>query len=164
LDDILIYSPSLEQHIIDVRNAFNLLSKHQLYVKLKKCELFQNSVSFLGHRLSSDGLSVEEDKVKCIREWPLPKNVRAIQSFIGTCSYYRKFIKNFSQILTELLKKDVEWHWNNGQQNAFDSLKKALSSAPVLMMPNYNKCFTITSDASKSGVGGVLTQFDDNGR
>jgi len=148
LDDVLIYSPTLEQHIIDVRNVLQLLNKAKLYIKLKKCELFKNIVSFLGHNLSSDGISAEEDKVRSIREWPLPKCVRDIQSFIGTCSYYRKFIKDFSRIaasLTELIKKDVEWHWNNEQQNAFDSLRKVLSSAPVLMMPNYYKSFTITS-------------------
>ena len=80
-------------------------------MKLKKCELFENSVSFLGHLLSSNGLSVEEDKIKCMREWPLPKCVRDVQSFIGTCSYCRNFIKNISQTaspLTELLKQDVE--------------------------------------------------------
>jgi len=88
LDDILIYSPTLEQHIKDVTEVFDLLRQHQLYVKLSKCELFKHEVSFLGHKLSGGGISVEEDKVKAIREWPLPKGVRNIQSFLGAASYY----------------------------------------------------------------------------
>jgi len=143
-----------------------MLSKHQLYIKLRKCELFKNSVSFLGHRLSSDGLSVEEAKINAIVEWPRPQCVRDIQSFIGCCSYYRKFIKRFSQLaapLTELSKHNAQWKWTDVEENSFDSLKSTLSNAPVLLMPNYSKPFTITSDASKSGIGGVLTEEDENG-
>ena len=164
LDDILIYSPTLEQHIKDVTKVFNLLKQNELYVKLKKCELFKHEVSFLGHKLSADGISVEEDKVKAIREWPLPKCVRDIQSFLGAASCYRRFINKFSDIaapLFELLKKDVEWKWGKEQQSTFDKLKSVLSNAPVLMTPDYSKPFTITSDASQCGIGGVLTQLDE---
>jgi len=96
LENVLIYSPTLEQHIIDLRNVLQLLNKNKLCIKLKKCELFKNSVAFLGHNLSSDDISVEDDKVRSIREWPLPKCVRVIQSFIGPCSYYIMFIKDLT--------------------------------------------------------------------
>ena len=114
IDDILIYSPNLEQHIIDVEKVLNLLTKNKLFVKLKKCELFQDSVTFLGHILSAEGLSVEKDKVKANMEWPTPKNVEQVQSYLGTVGYYRKFIKDFakkSAPLTHLFKKGVDWHW-----------------------------------------------------
>ena len=116
---ILIYSATLEDHFRDVRRVLDLLKKNQLYVKLRKCEFFVSNCSFLGHRLSAEGISVEEDKIRAIKEWPVPKNVRDIQSFLGACSYYRKFIKEFSKIavpLTDLTRKGVEWRWRPEQQ------------------------------------------------
>ena len=166
LDDVLIYSPTLKQHVEDVREVLELLRKNELFVKLKKCEFFRNKVSFLGHRVSGDGISVEEDKIKAIQQWPTPKTVRQIQSFLGAASYYRKFVPKFSQIaapLIELLKRDTPWNWTGSQQSAFDRLKHALTNAPVLKQPDYTKPFLIISDASQHGIGGVLVQLDDEG-
>ena len=98
LDDILIFSPTLEKHIEDVESVLKLMEKNRLFIKLKKCELFKEEVSFLGHKVSVNGMSVEEDKIKAIRDWLKPSCVRDIQSFNGTCSYYRKFITNFGKI------------------------------------------------------------------
>jgi len=166
LDDILVYSPTLDQHIKDVESVLQLLNENKLYIKLRKCELFKNKVSFLGHQISAEGVSVEEDKIKAIRDWPIPQCVRDIQSFHGTCSYYRKFIKDFAKLsspLTDLLRKDVSFSWGRDQQSAFDKLKYELSHAPILKTPDYSKEFTLTTDASRYGIGGVLTQNDDNG-
>ena len=166
LDDILIYSATIEDHSRDVTKVLELLQKNELYVKLRKCEMFTNACSFLGHHLSNNGISVEEDKIIAIKQWPIPKNIREIQSFLGAASYYRRFIPNFARIacpLTELTRKEVKWQWDLKQQQAFESLKSALSHAPVLMSPNYTKEFTITSDACANGYGGVLSQLDDNG-
>ena len=128
--------------------------------------MFCRSVSFLGHRISADGLSMEQDKLQAIFEWPTPKCVKDIQSFLGAASYYRRFIKSFAQIsvpLTNLLKKDTNWEWTHVQQQSFDSLKHAMTQAPVLMNPDYKREFIITSDASQHGIGAVLSQKDDDG-
>jgi len=165
MDDILVYSRSLSEHIRDVETVLQILMKHKLFIKLKKCEMFSESVTFLGHKLSAEGISVEESKVKAIREWPTPMNVKQIQSFIGCCSYYRRFIQDFAkraEPLTRLTRKELEWEWKKEQQEAFNDLKEALSSTPVLMAPNYEQEFNITSDASGTGIGGVLTQLDVN--
>ena len=166
LDDVLIYSPTLGQHIEDVREVLEMLKKNELFVKLKKCEFFKNEVSILGHRVSGDGIYVEEDKINVIKEWPILKTVRDIQSFIGAASYYRKFVPKFSQIaapLIELRKKDTPWNWSKAQQSAFDQLKHALTKAPVLKQPDYTKSFSIISDASQHGIGIVLVQLDEEG-
>ena len=166
IDDILIFSATLEDHIKDVRKVLTLLNQNQLYVKLRKCEMFTNKCTFLGHQITPNGISVEEDKIKAIKEWPTPKNVKDIQSFLGACSYYRKFIKDFSKIavpLTNLTRKAVIWLWGPQQEKAFNTLKFALSRTPVLMSPNYNKEFILTTDACATGYGGVLSQLDDGG-
>jgi len=127
--------------------------------------VFQETVTFLGHKVSKDGLSVEEDKVKAIKEWPTPTNVDQVHSFIGSASYYRKFIRNFAEIsspLTHLFKKGVDFHWGEPQEKAFNELKVGLSKEPVLMAPNYKKEFYIASDASSNGIGGVVFQLDEN--
>jgi len=127
IDGILIYSPNLEQHIIDVEKVLKLLTMNKLFVKLKKCELFQDNVTFLGHKLSAEGLSVKEDKVKAIMAWSAPRNVEQVQSYLGTVGYYRKFIKDFgkkSAPLSHLFKKGVNWQWKRSQENAFNELKR----------------------------------------
>ena len=109
-------------------------------------------------------MSVEEDKIKAIRDWLKPSCVRDIQSFNGTCSYYRRFIKNFAKIsspLTDLLRKDVPFIWGQEQEKSFNDLKYELSHTPILKTPHYSKEFTITTDASRYGIGAVLTQLDD---
>jgi len=167
IDDILIYSPTLERHQADVERVLQLLQKHKLYIKLKKCEIFQKEVTFLGHKVSENGLSVEEEKTKAINEWPTPTNVDQVHSFVGSVGYYRKFIRNFAEIscpLTHLFKKGVDFHWNEAQEQSFKRLKEALSTAPVLMTPNYKKEFNIASDASANGIGGVVFQLDENNK
>jgi len=105
--------------------------------------------------------------VKAIMEWPTPKNVEQVQSYVGTVGYYRKFIKDFakkSAPLTQLFKKGVDWQWKHAQENAFNELKRAISNPPVLKTPDYSKEFSISSDASGTGIGGVVSQKDENGK
>ena len=107
---------------------------------------------------------MEADKIRAITEWPHPKNIKNVQSFLGACSYYRKFIKDFSKIavpLTDLTRKNVIWTWGPKHEESFNKLK---SHTPVLMSPNYNRDFIITCDACSTGYGGVLSQIDDDGR
>ena len=164
LDDILIYSKTEEEHKQHLCQVLDILRKNQLYAKLPKCQLFKRSVNFLGHVLDEHGLSMEKDKIKAIIEWPRPKNRKEILSFLGLAGYYRRFIKNFSQLalkMTELLKNDVEWNWSIEVERSFQSLKQVVTSAPLLRSPDQSKPFVVTTDASGFAVGAELSQeFD----
>ncbi|HVX00319.1 MAG TPA: reverse transcriptase domain-containing protein, partial [Candidatus Babeliaceae bacterium] len=165
LDDILIYSRTLKEHEQHVRQALDLLRRNRLVANEKKCSFFQESVTFLGHVVSGDGLSMEQDKVKAIQDWPAPINVSGVRSFLGLAGYYRKFVKNFSDIaspLSELLQKTPRFEWKEAQQNAFDILKRAISSAPILIAPDDTKPYVVNTDASGYAVGAALSQ--DQGR
>ena len=161
LDDILIYSKTEEEHKQHLLQVLDILRKNQLYAKLPKCQLFKRSVNFLGHVLDEHGLSMEKDKVKAIQEWPRPKNRKEILSFLGLAGYYRRFIKNFSQLalkMTELLKNDAEWKWTTEVEGSFQSLKQVVTSAPLLRSPDQSKPFVVTTDASGFAVGAELSQ------
>ena len=165
LDDILIYSKTLDEHREHIRQVLDVLRRNQLYGKLSKCEFFRSKISFLGHTLSADGKGMEEDKVQAIRDWPVPKNVPELRSFLGLAGYYQEFVRNYSGVcapLTELLKKDTEFKWAEAQQQAFENLKTALTSAPVLVLPDPKLPFMVMTDASGVAVGASLNQ--DHGR
>lgn len=165
LDDVLIYSDTLEEHERHVRLVLERLRKVKLYAKLSKCEFFMKEVEFLGHRIGADGLKVMDGKVVAINEWPIPKKVSDIRSFLGLAGFYRKFIKDFSKIaapLTELTKDDVTFEWKEEQQRAFDQLKLAAKTAPVLLIADPNLPYVVHTDASGFAVGAVLQQ--DQGR
>ncbi|RDX94011.1 Retrovirus-related Pol polyprotein from transposon 17.6, partial [Mucuna pruriens] len=160
-DDILIYSETLDEHIEHLHAVLNVLRKNKLYGNLKKCSFYLESVMFLGFVISSKGISVDEEKVKAIREWPTLKNANEVRSFHGLASFYTRFVKNFSSIvapLNELIKKDVMFKWDNVHEKAFNLLKDKLTNAPVLCLPNFNKAFEIECDASGVGIGVVLMQ------
>ncbi len=160
IDDILIYSSSLEEHAEHLRKVFQRLRENKLYAKLEKCEFGVTEVDFLGHRITQEGLMMDEHKVKAILDWEPPKSVPALRSFLGLASYYRKFIKNFAKIagpLTNLLKKSVvTYDWDEACDEAFETLKGILVKAPVLKLPDFDKEFEIHSDASDFAIGGVL--------
>src|SRR6185295_3717296 len=161
LDDILIYSKTKEDHLKHLRKVLSKLREHRLYAKLKKCELFKNKVEYLGHYISGEGIAVDERKVEVIKKWPNPTNLTELRSFLRLALYYRKFVKNFSAIassLTTLLRKDIPYEWKPDQQEAFDKLKEKLTSAPVLLIPDQTKPFTVTTDASDTAIGAVLSQ------
>ncbi len=162
IDDILIYSSSLEDHAEHLRKVFQSLTKNKLYAKLEKCEFGVTKVEFLGHRITQEGLIMDDHKVKAILDWEPPKLVPALRSFLGLASYYRKFIKNFAKIaapLTNLLKKSaVTYDWAEACDEAFGTLKGILVKASVLKLPDFDKEFEIHSDASDFAVGGVIVQ------
>ena len=165
LDDILIYSRTLVEHQRHVRQVLEVLRKNKLYANAKKCSFFQRSLSFLGHVVSEKGLSMEQDKVKAIQDWPAPTNITGVRSFLGLAGYYRKFVRNFSRIaapMTELEQKNQTFEWKKPQQNAFEELKKAITSAPILIAPDDTKPYVVTTDASGFAVGATLSQ--DHGR
>ena len=166
LDDILIFSKTLQEHRKHVRIVLELLRNNKLYAKKSKCEFFKQSISFLGHVVSGEGISMEKDKVKAIQEWPIPTNVAAIRSFLGLAGYYRRFVKDFSKLampLTDLLRTDVKFEWNKSQQQSFLQLKQSISSAPVLTLPDDSLPYIVSTDASGFAVGATLSQDQGNG-
>ena len=166
LDDILIFSKSLEEHRQHVRTVLQILRKNKLYAKASKCEFFKKSLSFLGHVVGENGISMVMDKVKAIKEWPIPSSVTGVRSFLGLAGYYRRFVKEFSRIampLTDLLRTDIKFHWNESQQKAFHLLKDSISSAPVLTIPDVSLPYVVTTDASGFAVGATLSQDQGNG-
>ncbi|WVZ87921.1 hypothetical protein U9M48_034495 [Paspalum notatum var. saurae] len=153
IDDILIYSKSEEEHKEHLRIVLNRLREHKLYAKFSKCAFWLKEVSFLGHILSEKGVAVDPSKVKDVLNWKQPETVTEIQSFLGLVGYYRRFIKDFSKTakpMTSLTKKECE--------EAFQTLKKLLTSAPVLAQPDITKPFDVYCDASGNGLGCVLVQ------
>ena len=167
LDDILVFSRTKEEHIKHVREVLVRLRAQKLYAKRSKCEFFRSEVEFLGHRIGANGLSVSQDKVQAVRDWPTPKNVHDVRSFLGLAGFYRRFVKDFSKIalpITELTKeKTTPFVWGQRQQQAFDALKAALCSAPVLLTPDPSKPYTLNCDACDYAVGATLQQDHGNG-
>ncbi len=133
-----------------------------MYAKLKKCEFGVTEVHFLGHRITQEGLKMDNHKVKAIVDWEPPKAVSALRSFLGLASYYHKFIKNFAKIaapLTNLLKKStVTYEWEGACDEAFETLKGILVKAPMLKLPDFDKDFEIHFDVSDFAIRGVLVQ------
>jgi hypothetical protein len=134
IDDILIYSKSKAEHANHLRIVLQRLRDHKLYAKLSKCELWLDSVKFLGHTISKDDISVDPSKVQEVMDWKPPKTVQQIRSFLGLAGYYHRFILDFSRIakpMTELLNKGVKFVWSEECDQAFHTLRKHLTLAPV---------------------------------
>ena len=167
LDDILVFSRTKEEHERHVREVFERLRAQKLYAKRSKCEFFRDQVEFLGHRIGADGLSVSQDKVSAVRDWPAPKNVSEVRSFLGLAGFYRRFVKDFSKValpITELTKeKTTPWEWGPRQREAFAALKHALCTAPVLLIPDPSLPYTLNCDACMYAVGATLQQDHGNG-
>jgi hypothetical protein len=166
LDDILVFSRTLEDHVRHVNQVLEVLRKEKLYAKESKCELFKEEVEFLGHQVGRNGVRMMEDKLAAIREWPVPTKVSDVRSFLGSTGYYRKFIKDFSSIaapMSELTKDTVKFEWGERQQSAFMQLKEAMLTAPVLTLPDPTLPFVVQTDASGYAVGAVLMQDQGKG-
>ena len=163
IDDILVYSGSLEEHLEHLRIVLQTLRERQLYVKLSKCQFWLDKVAFLGHVISVEGVSVDPQKIEVVVSWKPPKNVSEVRSFLGLVGYYRKFVEGFSRIaapLTKLTRKDVKYDWMDACQQSFEELNDILTSAPVLALLKGRDGFVVYSDASQQGLGCVLMQSD----
>jgi ribonuclease HI len=161
IDNILIYSKTKEDHADHLRVVLRRLRDHRLYAKFSKCEFWLDSVRFLGHTVSSEGISVDPTKVQEVMDWKPPTSVHQICSLLGLAGYYHRFIPDFSKIakpMTELLKKEIKFHWDDKCKEAFRTLRKLLTTAPVLAQPDNTKPFNVYCDASGTGLGCVLMQ------
>ena len=160
-DDILIYSKPHEEHLDHLRAVFDALRAASLYAKLEKCIFCTDRVAFLGYVVTPQGIEVDGAKIDAIRSWPTPQTITQVQSFLGFAGFYRHFVRDFSTIaapLHELTKKGVSFHWGPAQDQAFDTLKERLTSAPLLQLPDFGKTFELECDASGVGIGGLLMQ------
>ena len=174
LDDILIYSKSEEEHREHLRLVFQALREHKLYARPLKCFFNQPTVEFCGHLVGQGVVKVLPDKVEAIKSWPIPKTVHEVRQFYGLVNYYHCFIRNFSIVgapLSDLFKitdddkrKSRPVEWNTSHQMAFDALKTAVTTAPVLINPDPNKPFTIETDSSDFGNGMALLQEGADGK
>ncbi|KAJ9527210.1 hypothetical protein QJQ45_025469 [Haematococcus lacustris] len=161
LDDILVFSKNKAEHLKHLEIVFRILKEHELYAKLIKCEFEKSELKFLGHLVGVNGIRPDPAKIKSIKDWPPLNDVAAIRSFVGLATYFRMFIQGFAKLvepLTNLTKKDVTWCWDDKCEEAFQGVKHALSNAPVLSLPDFNKEFQVLCDASVTGIGAVLMQ------
>ena len=162
IDDLIIGSNSIEEHMELLKEVLTRLRKAGLKLKLEKCKFLQRKIDYLGHTLSENGIQVNDLKIKAIKDYPVPCDKKAVKSFLGLSGFYRNFIKDYATIaapLTHLLKEDVPFVWNGEQQAAFEELKDKLSSPPVLAFPNFSQPFYIVTDASSVGIGSCLMQL-----
>ncbi|MCO5610779.1 hypothetical protein L7F22_065020 [Adiantum nelumboides] len=160
-DDVIIYSKTIEEHKEHLKVIFQALRDNKLYVNQKKSEFFLQEIQYLGHIISKNGIRMDPAKLEVIKDWPNPRNLHEIRSFIGMCAYYRRFIEKFSLIagpLHDLTKKNVKYVWTEKRQQAFDTLKQKLISQPVLALPDLSKPFEVQCDACGDCLGAVLLQ------
>ncbi|GBG65832.1 hypothetical protein CBR_g53804 [Chara braunii] len=161
LDYILISSRTVEEHAEHLKTVLGLLRQHQYKVNLDKREFGRTKILYLGHEISADGLRPKDAKVASIRDWPRPQTVTEVRSFLGMTGYYRPFVKNYSTIaspLTDLTRLDAPWEWTEECEASFKKLKYALTHYEVLKLPDPDKPFVVTTDASQYGIGAVLAQ------
>lgn len=161
LDDLLLFSTTFESHLSDLRDVLQRMREYNITVNKDKCRFFCSSIKYLGHIITPDGLKSDPSKTEAILARPTPKNLQQLFSFLQMCSWYRRFIPNFSaraQPLTKLTKKKAPWMWEKEQEDAYSTLKHCLSTAPVLRQADETKPYIIKTDASSYALGAVLVQ------
>ena len=164
LDDIIVLGKDFDQHVENLKEVFDRLRSANLKLNPKKCSLFQKRVTFLGYVVTRDGIETDPEKVKIIRSWSVPTNANELRSFLGLCTYYRRFVPDFAKIaapLHSLTHKNVAFHWNEECEGAFQSLKERLSELPILIYPDVSQPFILDTDASDVSIGAVLSQCKD---
>lgn len=164
LDDVIVFGRNFQEHLERLSSVLARLKSAGLKINPKKCRLFHREVEFLGHIVSRQGIATDPEKVRVVREWPVPLNLTELRSFLGLASYYRRFIQSFASIadpLHKLLNKGERFLWTDECETAFRKLKRCLVSAPILAYPRCDEPFIIDADASNTGIGGVLSQIQE---
>ena len=165
LDDIIVYSKTLDESIRRLKQVFQKLREAGLKLKAKKCFLLQHETLYLGHIVSAEGVKTDPTKVEAVKNWRRPHTVRQIKSFLGSVGYYRRFIPNYSHIaepIVNLQRKRVKFIWSKECEEAFELLKEKLVSAPVISYPQDEGLYILDTDASGYAIGGVLAQMQKN--
>ena len=166
LDDVIIVGRTFEEHLNHLGEVFNRLRQAGLKLKVTKCSLFQEKVCYLGHIVSSEGVSTDPSKTKKVADWPVPTTPKEVQQFLGFANYYRRFVKDFATIarpLHRLTEKNNSFQWTPECQLSFEQLRNRLVSAPILAYPDFTKEFVLDTDASDVGIGAVLSQVTEKG-
>ena len=176
LDDIVVYSSTISEHLQRLEHVLLKLKENGLKIEPEKCQFFKKSVKYLGHVVSAEGVATDPAKTEVVAKWPMPGTLKDLRSFLGFTSYYRRYVPGFAQKAAPLHKLTAELseggkkkkgiipaeRWNRECQTAFDALREALTSPPVLAYPDYQKPFIIETDASDKGLGAVLSQRQDD--
>jgi len=163
LDDILIFGTCLKEHRRLVKEVLKRLQFNDFYAKVEKCFFEQSSIKYLGVIMLENKVQMDKEKLSGVLEWPVLTKVKQVQVFLGFANFYHRFIENFakmSKLLSDLTKKNCTWNWGIEQQNAFEMLKKAFTTAPILRIPNNKDPFKLSTDASDFATGTVLSQKD----
>ena len=166
LDDLLIYSKTKAEHLQHLRSVLALLRKNGLYAKLSKCSFMQDETEFLGHTITKEGIKPSAGLTKAIRDWPTPKSTKDVQQFLGLAQFYQQYVSGFATIalpLSSLLANNTPFTWTDEQQAAFLQLKRAVTSAPVLIIFDPDCITIVDTDASGFAIGAVLLQIDRHG-
>ncbi|GFU02446.1 retrovirus-related Pol polyprotein from transposon opus [Trichonephila clavipes] len=161
LDDIIVLSETFEKHMLDLKAIFERLLLFKLKANREKCHVASSRVKYLGFWITQKGIEVDPEKVASILDIPPPKNVKEVQSFLQTCSWFQRYIQDFAKIsrpLSYLTKKKVQWQWGFDQQKAFQTLKNCLATPPVLKQADGTQPYIIRTDASNYALGAVLLQ------
>ena len=164
LDDILVFGPDFGMTLARLERVLDRLGEAGLKLKAKKCQLFQEEIPFLGHIVSAAGIGADPAKCQQVRDWPVPRDLHEVRSFVGLCSYYRRHIQGFTELtapLYELAIKGTDFEWTDRRHEAFGQLKNALTSAPILGFPREDGLWYLDTDASDIGTGAVLSQVQD---
>lgn len=161
LDDIIVFSDTMEGHVERLRDVFRRLDDAGLSLKIGKCHFASSSVNYLGHVIGNEGIRPEPAKIEAVQSFPVPTCVKELQSFLGLANYYRRFVNGFASIakpLTNLLKKGRAFNWNDECGEAMNTLKASLTRTPVLVYPDFRRPFVLSADASNHALGAVLSQ------
>ena len=164
LDDIIIMARSLEEHQSRLEEVFSRIIAAKLKLRPDKCSILRREVTFLGHVVSADGIAMDEKKLKAVRNWATPKNLKETRAYVGFCSYYRQYLKDFSALaspLHALTRKNARFEWTEECQRSFDELKKRLTAAPIVALPRDEGEYRFDTDASAWSMGAVLSQIQD---
>ncbi|XP_047331518.1 uncharacterized mitochondrial protein AtMg00860-like [Impatiens glandulifera] len=159
-DDILIYSDSEVAHLSHLREVLSVLRRDKFYAASSKCTFLTDSTQFLGYVVSREGLKVDPSKVLAVNQWPRPSSITEVRSFHGLASFYRRFIPHFSSVTAPITDcmKGVKFFWTDDAEAAFVEIKHRLTSTPILVLPDFSQPFELHCDASKLGIGAVLSQ------
>ena len=166
LDDGIVIGRTFQEQLNNLQKVFQRLREAHLKLNPEKCQLFRKEVGYLVHIVSSSGLTTDPEKLEAIKSWPRPNDKQQLRSFLGLCTYYRRFISGFADIAKPLSKLSEEkriFEWAKEAESAFQALKDALCTAPVLGYPRPGEKFIVDTDASNVGIGGVLSQVQDSG-